>query len=502
VGVLCEQEIGRALAAWRQEVAMGTSGVFGRVSALALLAAGMVSCVDKQQALAPSSSFETPPAAAKGFLGYADTVARKPICGNCHVGKLAEWQGTAHSHAWADLQASGQATSSCEACHATDALGNFVADSLVGFDGTHSARYEDVQCEACHGPGLQHVTNPDASQPLASMLVGTGLTNGCGECHHTAQYPFLEEWSQSEHGMVTHQSIAVNNGEPCIDCHTGDGALRSWGIEVDYLEKDSLGANDGHLAIVCAVCHDPHDATNEKQLRFPISVPSVADNLCMKCHHYRAVPDVTSSRGPMSPQGPLLLGSAGWRSPDFGPADTTIHGTHASSANTRLCATCHVARLPVTDASGAVVFNSTGHLFVAIPCLDATGKPTADDTCDESQRSFDACTASGCHGSPDAARFAYDAATQRIDALVAEVNAMVAEVPASEFNTSDGVITTGEGAKFNAALGAMAGSPIHNPFLMEELLTASIKQLQKDYGIAPAAGVSLQNILPGETMPR
>ena len=466
------------------------------MSGLVILALSAAGCVDKTQVVAPKSSAFTPPSAAQGFLGYSDTATRVPICGNCHVGKLAEWQQTKHSHAFADLQASGHASASCEPCHTVGANGNYVVDTLVAWTATHDTRYQDVQCEACHGPGLTHVTNPDASQPLASMLVGVGLTNGCGECHQGANNPFLEEWSQSAHGLVPHQASAARNGAACLPCHSGGGALQSWGINVDYLEKDSLASSGGNLAIVCAVCHDPHDATLDKQLRFPITVANVDSNLCMKCHHQRAVPDAASSHGPMSPQGPLLLGSAGWRSPDFGPTDTTIRGTHGSAANVDLCVTCHVARMRVTDASGKLLLNSTGHLFVAAPCLDANGEPTADETCQESQRSFAACSASGCHGEPAAARSAYDVANQRIATLVAEVNAMVAQVPASEFNTTDGVITTGEGAAFNASLGAMAGSPIHNPFLMEELLTASIQQLQKDYGITPSPNITLNNILP------
>ncbi len=471
-----------------------------RFSALAVLAMLAAACVDKKQVVSPNnSSFTTPPSAAEGFLGYSDTVARTPICGNCHVGKLAEWKGTAHSHAWADLQASGHAQASCEPCHTVNANGNFVTDTSVGWLGTHNTRYQDVQCEACHGPGMTHVTNPDASQPLASMLVGVGLTNGCGQCHQGINNPFLDEWSQSAHGLVPHASGHAGSTQPCVGCHTGNGALVAWGLNLDYLEKDSLAATGGYMPITCAVCHDPHDATNDKQLRFPINVASVSDNLCMKCHHYRAVPDPTSGGGPMSPQGPLLLGSAGWRSPDFGPADTTIRGTHGSSGNPNLCVTCHVAPMKVTDAAGNLVLNSSGHLFVAIPCLDSLGRPTTNDSCDESQRSFAACTASGCHGDQAAARSAFDVAEARIAALVTELNAMVAQVPSSEFSTADSVtITAGEGAKFNARLGAMTGSPVHNPFLMEELLTASIQQLEKTYGIKPTSNITLQNILPAE----
>lgn len=467
-------------------------------AAVVLLAFALGACVDKKQIIAPPEG-APPPETAQGYLGYSDTTTGTPVCGNCHVGKLAEWEQTKHSHAWADLQASGHADESCEECHTTNSYGNYVTDENVGWVATHDARYHDVQCESCHGPGLTHVTNPDASQPLASLVVGLDVQNGCGQCHQGTHNPFLEEWSQSAHGLVPRASGHIGVDEPCKDCHTGNGALVAWGEEGHYLEEDSLEAAAGHIPITCGVCHDPHDATNDKQLRYPINVASVDDNLCMKCHHYRPEPDLGSNqRGPMSPQGPLLLGSAGWRTPDFGPTSTTIHGTHASSANEDLCVTCHVARLNVTDANGATVFNSTGHLFVPIPCLDADGKPTIDETCTDTQRSFAACARSGCHGDQDAARSAKAVATQRIEDLVDEVNAMVALVPSTEFVNTDSIITTGEGAKFNAKLGALEGSPIHNPFLMEALLTASIKQLQKDYGIAPPlASISLRNILPG-----
>jgi len=45
-----------------------------------------------------------------------------------------------------------------------------------------------VQCESCHGPGLPHVQNPDASQPLASILAAQDAAAGCGECHAPPLY--------------------------------------------------------------------------------------------------------------------------------------------------------------------------------------------------------------------------------------------------------------------------------------------------------------------------
>jgi len=454
---------------------------------LTLTALALASCVDSKEVLVDKPLVPDLASTAQGFVGYSDTTSGKPVCGNCHIGKYNEWQGTKHSHAWEDLQASDHASSSCEPCHTVNANGNWV-DTIAGFTATGEARYHDVQCESCHGPGLEHLQNPDATQPLASIMVSVDRTNGCGECHQGTHNGFVDEWQQSLHADTTNHG-ATNGGE-CGECHNARGVLDAWGVKATYVEQDSANI----IPIVCVVCHDPHDAANEYQLRYPIDVRDVDGQLCMKCHHYRAVPDPATFRGPMSPQGPLLLGQAGWRAPDFMSQSDDIVGTHGTSANKELCATCHMYKFAVTDASGATTYNVVGHLFQAIPCIDSAGMPNTGD-CELAQRDFDACAQSGCHGAPGAARSAYAVARQRLDDLEATLNAMLAQVPETEFVTGDDLITTAEGAKFNVALTSMDGTPAHNPFLAEALLTASIKQMEKDYGLQAAPTLQLANIL-------
>jgi predicted CXXCH cytochrome family protein len=451
-------------------------------------------CVDTEQVLVDIPPYENPPTAAQGFLGYTNSTSKTPVCGNCHVGQNAEWKGTRHAHAWTDLQASGASQASCENCHTVGANGNKVTETLVGWAATKDTRYQDVQCESCHGPGLEHVTNPDASQPLASLLVGTALTSGCGECHSGTHTPFVEEWTQSRHGTPNGTSPLTNAS--CVQCHEARGVFKAWGIKADYLEKEQTAP----INITCPVCHDPHDPTNAHQLRFPINEPNVDTNLCMKCHHRRSEPELTSSGDPHSPQGPLLLGEdAGWEPPNFVNPGGRIVGTHGTQANPKLCAGCHVSSFDVRDPqSGNLVFHATGHLFKAIPCLDAQGIPTKVDTCDITQRSFKSCTASGCHGSEGAARSVLTVVRARITTLANSLNALVARVPASEFSTTDNRISTGEGSKFNAQLALQKGSPIHNPFLVEALLTASIKQMMIDYGLQAPADITLENVLKNE----
>ncbi len=471
---------------------------FHRVAFLPLLVlsiSSLSSCVDEKVVYRDRQLFEDPSSAAGDFVGYTDTVAKLTVCGNCHVEKQAQWEQTKHASAWADLQASGHASSSCEACHSISQNGNSDT-TAVGYTATGEARYRDVQCESCHGPGLTHVSDPTkANIPLAPANVGIDLTTGCGECHQGAHEPFVDEWAQSMHAQPnTH----AQDNPACQGCHTGEGALQAFGVNAPFLEQASLGAGN-HLEITCVVCHDPHGSDNTAQLRFPVDARSVENNLCMKCHQKRGTPDPSTFRGPHSPEGPTLLGTAGWWPPNMefsGP----IVATHGSDRNPQLCASCHVQAFDVTDpATGSFTFHATGHLFVPIPCIDSAGKPTTGD-CPDSQRSFKSCTASGCHGSEAVARSLKETAELRIGSLVDELNGLIAKVPASEFDDSDNRYTVGEGAQFNAELGASPGGAVHNPFLLEALLTASIKAVENQYSVAPVSGtaVSLQRqLVPG-----
>lgn len=444
---------------------------------------------------------DQPPTAAANYVGYSDTAKKQTVCGNCHVDQQTKWVTTKHASAWADLQASGHSSAACESCHAVSQLGNGVTATSVAYSATKDPRYRDVQCENCHGPGLDHATTPTlANRPLASIAVdtGTAIGNGCGECHTGIHEPFVDEWRASKHGTAPDRNTAWNNADPtCKTCHTGQGALETrFGVTTAYAEKTSTSPQP----LVCTVCHDPHGGNGiDKQLRLAVNTPNVDGNLCMKCHQRRAVPDQPnySRNSPHSPEGETLLGYAGWFPPSLKiSAGDTIVATHGSARNPGLCATCHVTRWTVNDPkTGSLAYQVTGHSFEANPCVDATGKPTGAATCDDTQRAYKGCVSSGCHGSEAVARSALGTAKARIALLTSQLDAMIAKVPKSETVSNDGRYTTAEGAAFNSALAKAGGAVAHNPFLIEQLLTASIKQIQTDYAITASPSLNLNNIL-------
>ncbi len=456
----------------------------------------------------------TPPVLDAQFLGYSDPLTQQTTCGNCHIEKQRSWQTSGHASAWNDLQASGGAQSYCAPCHTTSGFGNAAPDS-AGYAAVDSAAqkfYLDVQCEACHGPGAAHVSAPETTQPLSTIIADTGAVVGCATCHTGTHNPFVGEWRQSRHGILN--AYPAGNAS-CQGCHEGKAATLRFDSEARFVEQGQTQAQP----LVCSVCHDPHGNANPANLRRPVDQRDLATNLCMSCHNRRTAPETGSSRGnsPHSAQGPVLLGTGGWIPPNFTYDTSLIQSSHGSDANPRLCAGCHVESFSVNDATtGAFVVNATGHRFLAIPCVDANGAPDSAQACGNNlaQRRFATCAVSGCHSTEAAARGAFLTVEARVDNYVntlwidADGDRVIDAFPAdsgllpkvkelfpTEINPSNTTITVGDGAEYNARMfskrlyAAADGSHgVHNPFYYEALLIATINSVRATYALpAPPA---------------
>ena len=502
-----------------------------------------IGCTDEK--IVYREPFNPPPDAEAGFVGYFTSSDKSTTCGNCHVDHENKWVETAHADAYATLANSEGAQAFCYGCHTVSERGNAVS-APSGWNAVQDTAYHDVQCESCHGPGVEHVETPDASaNPLARVRVLTSdlvtgnvdtdtttVAGSCAECHSGSHHPFVDEWRLSGHARALYseeEGIFISDeGENCASCHEGRGALKAWGVTANYVERDTAAA-DAHLGITCAVCHDPHNGQNEGQLRFSISEPSFEANLCMKCHTRRYEP--TGTRGPHAPQGPVLTGTAGYWPPGY---DTTAQAaTHGNPAeNPRLCAGCHVNNFEVEDRlNPGETIASKGHSFLPVPCLDpTTGEPVADNSCDytSSSRYWGAC--SDCHG--DAAAVADLFASHRGnvatladliwvdtdgDEVLFEADAngtfiafdagdtgLLTQVPSPEinFNAADDSISVAEGALFNMQLIAEGrhehsdGSKgVHNPRLSTDLLGASLASLQDAYTLSVPLSPEVRAIL-------
>ncbi len=451
-------------------------------------------CLDQDSVYGDDRPEGEPPAAANGMVGYVNVETGQTVCGNCHAQPQAMWSGTKHSHAWESLQASGHAQEFCEGCHTVSELGN-AATEPSGYTSTGSARFEDVQCESCHGAGSEHMSDPEASQPTPSIAVlaadGTTFLN-CAECHNGTHHPFVEQWSLSQHSQVV--GFAAERAE-CAGCHRGQGTLLEWGVRADYEEKFS----EDPLPVVCSVCHSAHDATFAGQLRFPVETTSITLHLCARCHDRRSVPDPNSEHGlePHAPEAELLKGNAGWFPPDAGFAPGTLLNSHGNDVNQTLCAKCHVEPFTITDPdTGDFEFQAVGHTFQAIPCLDENGIPNGETDCEVSQtaRSWNGCTGGPCHSNTEGpeALLTFKVETQirpAAEALLALLTIVDPNLdePGGEIDAENPTFTVAEGAYFNYHLayhgGDYKGSATHNPKLIPALLEASIEAVEDEYDL-------------------
>lgn len=449
------------------------------------LGALVAGCTTEKIVYRSGSNFAAPPSSAKSFIGYSDEASKQTVCGGCHVDAQAKWATTKHASAWKTLASSGQMAGYCQACHSVNQLGNAATDTAVGYNSSKDGRYHDVQCESCHGAGLTHASSPTSSnRPLASIKADTNITNGCGECHTGTHNPFVQEWKLSLHSSSNKVTSSIATTPYCQSCHTAQGALAAWGVTSNYLEKNDPGS--AHQPIVCATCHAPHGSGIDKQLRFPISTASTETNLCMKCHQRRSNVDITTTRGPHSPEGPTLLGTAGWFPPGMSASDSIIGSHGTPSRNPNLCATCHVSRNTITDkATGKFVFQSTGHRFKATPCVDANGQPTVDQSCTVTGQTFRSCVSGTCHATETVAKSVFNTVSARITLQTNQLTALLVLAKAkrpADFTTA-APMNTGRGATFNRDLALKSGSFVHNPFLIEQLLIASINQVKVDYAL-------------------
>ncbi len=495
---------------------------------LAVLLAG--ACTKETIVFRDREPFNPPPDELSGFLGYFTVETQQTTCGNCHVGIQRDWKTSRHAHAWATLQDAAGAQASCYTCHTVNERGN-VAVGPAGWNAVQHEAYRDVQCESCHGPGLAHVMEPDLVSAHETVRARVGVTAApgasCVACHSDeAPHPFAAEWEQSGHAVVR----ASPAGNPnCAFCHEGKAALTSFGVRPRFVEAGSAD----HIAITCAVCHDPHGSPFEGQLRASISTPS-RENLCVTCHSRTATP--WTFRGPHGAQGLLVIGqSTGWIPPGFVYDTTQIASSHGSTANPRLCATCHVASTTVIDpGTGGTVFESTGHLFEAIPCLDDQGIPTSGP-CTLEQRDFQSCATAGCHGTEAVARTAYqfiiEDLNSRLDQIWTDLNdncvidatdggllpQLVANAASAadsaQLDVSTSLVSVAKGTLWNAMLASTSSRPcfrggqllgrnfsahpsggngVHNPFLLRALLIASIQAMMDTYSLMVPPGAALE----------
>jgi hypothetical protein len=243
------------------------------------------------------------------YLGVDNKGTAGVNCQSCHPTYYTNWKTTGHSNFLTralDGSVSSHYTSSCISCHTVgydknptaknDGFDDFTfvfpTTLQAGVAAATAATYPDamaranIQCESCHGPGSSHYGGVTGSRMQASYDAAV-----CEYCHQDASHHVHgEQYDVSGHANPVDES----GNASCVPCHTGKGfAQVKMGIATSdpYFDKS-------FSAISCAGCHDPHNTTNQYQLRTVTA--TATDNttqvakgglgrICMNCHKARTV---------------------------------------------------------------------------------------------------------------------------------------------------------------------------------------------------------------------
>lgn len=150
--------------------------------------AGLMKAFDEELARINIANAGTLPEPKPGEAVFVGTEA----CFDCHAETQDFWKKNEHAHAWESLEEQGKTfDADCVSCHVTGY--GMAGGSLVG----KTQGREDVQCEACHGPGSKHVEDS-----LPNSIVGKPTEASCVGCHNEHHSPRFEYKAYREHLLV------------------------------------------------------------------------------------------------------------------------------------------------------------------------------------------------------------------------------------------------------------------------------------------------------------
>jgi predicted CXXCH cytochrome family protein len=296
--------------------------------------------------------------------------------------------------------------SQCAGCHTTQ----FNAAEL---------EWEEtgVQCETCHGPGLEHVELADDAggsiseeeYEALSSAINFGLDSQvCGQCHvrgvneetglpvpvgylpgdnligaetftpydtsvesvwyatgHASE-PNMQynEWLLSSHTNALESAQASEYFEAaCLQCHSVAQIRAEYLVDegwVDDDEFDPLSLLDTHgFGITCASCHNPHEEDNAVYLREEEPVA-----LCVACHS-----DTDVTEGIHHPVVEMYEGQE--LVADVEP----VPGAHASAEDGPTCNTCHMQTIDTKNGP------RSSHTFHPVSPAGAADIADLQDAC-------------------------------------------------------------------------------------------------------------------------
>jgi DmsE family decaheme c-type cytochrome len=180
----------------------------------------------------------------------------------------------------------------CKTCH-EDIFKNFETTPHFVTTLENQRGPEWQGCEACHGPGKEHVeSGGDKTKIFTFKGVSAQASSArCLDCHTYGE----------EHSNFA-RSAHLENNVGCIDCHSPHHAQENQHLMKEKQPQLCYGChleakqqfnrpfhhrvNEG--MVQCSDCHNPHGGFQTRQLR----ATAAQDVACIKCHSEKAGPFV------------------------------------------------------------------------------------------------------------------------------------------------------------------------------------------------------------------
>jgi hypothetical protein len=161
---------------------------------------------------------------------------------------------------WIAYHAGEQVPYTCGACHTTGYVPEGNQDGLPGLIGAWSE--DGVGCEACHGPGSNHV-----NQPYQVRMEVVRDSELCGQCHTQGEPIAIE----AEDGFIRHEDqyeelfASKKRVMRCVDCHDPHqttkytkGLAIKTACENCHFEKAEYQKITDRRHAQCIDCHMPY----------------------------------------------------------------------------------------------------------------------------------------------------------------------------------------------------------------------------------------------------
>ena len=282
-----------------------------------LLLAPLFSVTAMAQATAPKQD--------KGALA---TYVGEKVCAKCHDPETKQFGHTLHAKVFRLNPKNATEQQVCEACHGPGS--NHVKnppdrDALVSFTrewGTPIEKQNDM-CLTCHKggqrlhwPGSIHATNKlgcsDCHNPMArfsatGLLKKASVTETCQSCHPQQR----AEFRKRSHMPVPEGKMT------CADCHNPHGSTPRPLLKADSVNEVCYACHAErrgpflweHAPVreSCLNCHTPHGSNQEKLLQ------AARPFLCQQCHGQTLHPSFLYNASQVSQQSLLFGGGLNQR---------------------------------------------------------------------------------------------------------------------------------------------------------------------------------------------